>query len=76
MELVETLNLGSKRQLLLIVCDGQRILVGAGGDSVASIVVMDDLTAKCFAPAAVGEGLAGFDAIAGTHPVEQEVRCC
>jgi hypothetical protein len=63
MELVETLNLGSKRQLLLIVCDGQRILV-------------DDLTAKCFAPAAVGEGLAGFDAIAGTHPVEQEVRCC
>ena len=38
MELVETLQLGGKRQLMLVVCDGQRYLVGAGGDAVQSIV--------------------------------------
>ena len=37
MELIETLQLGGKRQLLLVLCDGQRYLVGAGGDSVHSI---------------------------------------
>ena len=37
MELIETLQLGGKRQLLLVSCDGQRYLVGAGGDSVHSI---------------------------------------
>ena len=40
MELVETLQLGGKRQLLLVNCEGQRYLVGAGGDSVQSIVEM------------------------------------
>jgi hypothetical protein len=37
MELIETLNLGGKRQLLLVVCDGHDYLIGAGGDSVHSI---------------------------------------
>jgi flagellar biogenesis protein FliO len=37
MELVETLNLGGKRQLMLVVCEGKRYLIGAGGDSVHSI---------------------------------------
>jgi hypothetical protein len=37
MELVETLQLGGKRQLMLVVCDGQRYLVGAGGDAIGSI---------------------------------------
>jgi hypothetical protein len=37
MELIETLQLGGKRQLLLVSCDGQRYLVGAGSDSVHSI---------------------------------------
>jgi flagellar biogenesis protein FliO len=40
MELVETLQLGGKRQLMLVVCDGQRYLVGAGGDAVNSIEAM------------------------------------
>jgi hypothetical protein len=40
MELVEVLALGGKRQLLLVVCDGQRYLVGAGGDGVQTIVPM------------------------------------
>jgi hypothetical protein len=30
MQLVETLNLGGSRQLLLVMCDGQKYLVGAG----------------------------------------------
>ena len=38
MELVEILALGGKRQLLLVVCDGQRYLVGAAGDGVQTIV--------------------------------------
>jgi flagellar biogenesis protein FliO len=37
MELLETLNLGGKRQLMLVQCDGQRYLVGLGSDSVQSI---------------------------------------
>ena len=33
----ETLSLGSKQQLLLVICDGERFLVGAGGGSIGSI---------------------------------------
>jgi flagellar biogenesis protein FliO len=40
MELVETLQLGGKRQLMLVVCDGKRYLVGAGGDAVNSIAAL------------------------------------
>ena len=40
MELLDTLQLGGKRQLLMVLCDGQRYLVGAGGDSVHSIAAM------------------------------------
>lgn len=40
MELVETLPLGGKRQLMLVLCDGQRVLVGAGSDGVHSITEM------------------------------------
>jgi flagellar biogenesis protein FliO len=53
MELVETLNLGGKRQLMLVVCEGKRYLVGAGGDSVHSIAEVKPTEdggapAKCF----------------------------
>ena len=37
MELLETLPLGGKRQLMLVVCDGLHYLVGTGGDGVHSI---------------------------------------
>ena len=37
MELVETLSLGGKRQVLLIECEGERYLVGCGQDSVTTI---------------------------------------
>jgi flagellar biogenesis protein FliO len=37
MRLIETLNLGGKRQLLLVECEGQAFLIGAGGDNVQSI---------------------------------------
>lgn len=40
MELLETLPLGGKRQLMLVLCDGQRYLVGAGSDEVHAIVEM------------------------------------
>lgn len=40
MALVEKLELGGRRQLLLVVCDGQRYLVGAGNDSIHSIAAM------------------------------------
>jgi flagellar biogenesis protein FliO len=38
MELVETLALGGKRQLMLVSCGGERFLVGGGVESVEAIV--------------------------------------
>ena len=40
MKLEETLALGGKRQLMLVTCDGQRFLVGTGGDGVGTIVAV------------------------------------
>ncbi len=37
MELIEVLQLGGRRQLMMVVCDGRRYLVGTGGDGVHSI---------------------------------------
>ena len=47
MQLVETLNLGGKRQLMLVLCDGRRYLIGAGGDSVHSIEEVRETTGVC-----------------------------
>jgi flagellar biogenesis protein FliO len=41
MEVVESLPLGNRRQLMLVVCDKQRYLVGAGADSVGSILAVE-----------------------------------
>jgi flagellar biogenesis protein FliO len=41
MKLVESLQLGNRRQLLLVVCDNQRYLVGAGADNVGSILAVE-----------------------------------
>ena len=38
LRLVETLPLGGKRQVMLVMCDGERFLVGGGSDSVQTIV--------------------------------------
>lgn len=38
MELVETLLLGGKRQLQLVICDGERFLIGVGGDSIQAML--------------------------------------
>jgi flagellar biogenesis protein FliO len=38
MELIETLTLGGKRQLMLVSCGGERFLVGGGLESVETIV--------------------------------------
>jgi flagellar biogenesis protein FliO len=38
MQLIETLALGGKRQLMLVSCGGERFLVGGGLESVETIV--------------------------------------
>jgi hypothetical protein len=38
MQLIETLGLGGKRQLMLVSCGGERFLVGGGLESVETIV--------------------------------------
>jgi flagellar biogenesis protein FliO len=45
LELVETLNLGGKRQLMLIRCDGESYLIGAGGEGVHSIQALQKTNA-------------------------------
>ncbi len=42
MKLAETLSLGGKRQLMLVICDGQRFLVGTSGEGVGTIVAVTD----------------------------------
>jgi flagellar biogenesis protein FliO len=38
MQLLETLALGGKRQMMLVACEGERYLVGCGAEAVTSIV--------------------------------------
>ena len=38
MQLLESLPLGGKRQMMLVACEGERYLVGCGPESVTSIV--------------------------------------
>ena len=38
MQLLETLPLGGKRQLMLVSCAGERFLVGGGVESIETIV--------------------------------------
>jgi len=38
MQVIETLSLGAKKQLVLVSCDGDRFLVGTGPDHVQTIV--------------------------------------
>jgi len=46
MQVVETLALGGRKQLLLVSCDGERFLVGTGADQVQSIVRLGRETAE------------------------------
>lgn len=38
LQLIETLSLGGKRQLMLVKCNGEHFLVGAGAEGVQTIV--------------------------------------
>ncbi len=40
MHVLETIALGARRQLLLVECEGQRYLVGAGPDQVGTILAI------------------------------------
>jgi len=42
MQLLETLSLGGKRQLMLIQCGAERFLVGGGLESVETIVKLNE----------------------------------
>jgi flagellar biogenesis protein FliO len=46
MQVLETLALGARKQLLLVSCDGERFLVGTGADQVQSIVRLSGETAE------------------------------
>jgi flagellar biogenesis protein FliO len=75
MELVEMLQLGGKRQLMLVVCDGQRYLVGAGGDSVQSIAEMRGPLAANDVSIAMSETTDAVRENAAMQGPEQEARC-
>lgn len=52
MQLVETMSLGGKRQLMLVTCGGEHFLVGGGPESVETIVrvraeVLPEVAAQC-----------------------------
>jgi hypothetical protein len=75
MELVEMLQLGGRRQLMLVVCDGQRYLVGAGGDSVQSIAEMREPLAANYVSIAMSEGTDAVSENAAILDPGQEARC-
>lgn len=56
MQLLETLPLGGKRQLMLVSCAGERFLVGGGVESIETIVrvgsesAANDLAARADGP--------------------------
>jgi len=75
MKLIETLPLGGRRQLMLVVCDGQRVLVGAGGDGVHSIAEMRDRGAIDLAASTISERLPEPVAGAAGRYRKLEVRC-
>lgn len=41
MQILEALSLGEKRQVVLIVCNGERYLVGCGANTVATITKLN-----------------------------------
>lgn len=54
MRVVETINLGARKQLLLIDCAGERFLVGTGPDSVQSVTrLQNGPTPSLFAEGAI-----------------------
>ena len=46
MQLLQTLPLGGKRQMMLVACEGERYLVGCGPESVTSIVKLTSALAE------------------------------
>ncbi len=44
LKLLETLSLGGRRQLILVSCAGKHFLVGAGADSIASVIPLSSHT--------------------------------
>ena len=75
MELVEMLQLGGKRQLMLVVCDGQRYLVGAGGDSVQSITEMRDTQAAQYVSLAMSDEVASGETCVAQIGSNEDMRC-
>ena len=76
MQLVESLPLGNRRQLLLVLCDGERYLVGAGADCVGSILAIEQRTIPVEQPRPAPEIPAGAISYLGKRPelVRRRVR--
>jgi hypothetical protein len=74
MELVERLELGGKRQLMLVVCDGQRYLLGAGGDGVHSITEMRSQAERSSGAVSGGDSFCEEKTLSGTG-FAQEMKC-
>ena len=75
MELLETLQLGGKRQLMLVLCDGQRYLVGAGGDSVHSIAEIERQPRASLEASRPRENLPELHPLPTAQPIDRELGC-
>jgi flagellar biogenesis protein FliO len=78
MELLETLQLGGKRQLMLVRCNGQGFLVGAGGESIQTIIeVRPQPAAATCLPLATGDSFSESQpAPARGHAESQREHVC
>lgn len=76
LELLETLQLGGKRQLMLVRCDGQSFLVGTGSDSVHTVVEVHSrsLVAEGFGLAAPDSSLVSQSSYSVPHEQSQMER--
>ena len=75
LKLVETLHLGGKRQLMLVLCDGHPLLLGAGGDSIQSIVEIRHQPVASTAPVRLSEGLPEYEQADAIEGPRQETVC-
>jgi len=75
MKLLETLHLGGKRQLMLVVCDGHRYLLGLGGDSVQSIAEMNHSPVVESAPPSSKSFQLGDIPVSALQSSQKEMTC-
>jgi hypothetical protein len=75
LKLVETLQLGGKCQLMLILCDGRPVLIGAGGDSIQSMVEIQQNPPVSSASIALNGASPGYERGGAIECLGQEAAC-